>query len=116
MVLDAHLLRPMIRLLTDKPQKNDKAQDELEFGMVHVDGHRTIRIFLSNVTDVTAKWSLNYVKFPKKSTIGYMTKTAWENENLDKLDDPEVFEFSVTEVSINRQTKNFEHNNKLTTI
>jgi len=25
MVLDAHLLRPMMRLLTDKPQKNDKA-------------------------------------------------------------------------------------------
>ncbi len=57
-----------------------------------------MRIFLSNVTDVTAKWSLNYVKFPKKSTIGYMTKTAWENENLEKLDDPDVFEFSVTEV------------------
>jgi hypothetical protein len=50
------------------------------------------------VTDVTAKWSLNYVKFPKKSTIGYMTKTAWDNENLEKLDDPDVFEFSVTEV------------------
>jgi hypothetical protein len=48
---------------------------------------------------VTAKWSLNYVKFPKKSTIGYATKTNWENENIEKLDDPEVFEFSVTEVS-----------------
>lgn len=67
---------------------------------MHVDGHRTIRIFLSNVTDVTAKWGLNYVKFPKKSTIGYMTKTAWENENLEKLDDPDAFEFSVTEVCI----------------
>jgi hypothetical protein len=90
----------MIQLLTDKPQKNDKAQDELDFGIVHVDGHRTIRIFLSNVTDVTAKWGLNYVKFPKKSTIGYMTKTAWETENLEKLDDPDAFEFSVTEVCV----------------
>jgi hypothetical protein len=65
---------------------------------VHVDGHRTIRVFLSNTTDVTAKWKLNYVTFPKKSTVGYMTTTKWENENIEKLDDPDVFEFSVTEV------------------
>jgi len=48
-------------------------------------------VFLSNITEVTSKWKLNYVTFPKKQTIGYMTKTAWEGENLEKVDDPEVF-------------------------
>lgn len=72
--------------------------DELDFGTLHVDSHRTVRVFLSNVTEVTAKWRLNYVLFPKKSNFGYMTKTAWESENLEKTDDPDVFEFSVTEV------------------
>ena len=96
--IDAVLLRPMLILLTDKPQKNVKAQDELQFGTVHVDGHKTIRIFLSNVTEVTAKWKLNYVTFPKKPSSGYMTQTQWEKENDEKVDDPEVFQFSITEV------------------
>ena len=63
----------MLTLLTDKPQKNIKAQDELQFGTVHVDTHKTIRVFLSNMTDVTARWKLNYVTFPKKASSGYMT-------------------------------------------
>jgi hypothetical protein len=56
--------------------------------------HRTITIFLSNVTEVSANWTLNYVKFPKKQTVSKYTTTQWEEENLTKLDDPEVFEFS----------------------
>lgn len=71
--------------------------DEIDFGMLHTQSHRTFRVYLSNITEVTAKWRLNYVAFPKKQTIGYMTKTAWETENLVKHDDPEVFEFSVTD-------------------
>ena len=97
--IDAKLLRPMLILLTDKPQKNVKAQDELQFGTVHVEAHKTIRIFLSNVTDVTAKWKLNYVSFPKKASSGYMTQTLWEKENVDKVDDPDVFQFSMADVS-----------------
>lgn len=61
---------------------------------------RTITIFLSNITEVTANWMLNYVKFPKKQTISKYTTTAWEEENLDKLDDPDVFEFSLAQVSL----------------
>ena len=68
------------------------------FGTVHIQSNRTIRAFLSNVTDVTAKWKLNYVSFPKKLSSGYMTQTQWERENQEKVDDPDVFEFSVTEV------------------
>jgi hypothetical protein len=65
---------------------------------VHVDCGKTIRVFLSNVTDVTAKWKLNYVAFPKKQSAGYMTQTKWEMENAEKIDDPDVFQFSIAEV------------------
>ena len=84
--------------MTEKPSKNDKAIDELDFGTVNIDKHRTTKVFLSNITEVTAKWNLNYVKFPKKQTIGYNTTTPWEVENMQKNDDPDVFEFSATDV------------------
>ena len=91
-------MRPKLILLTEYSSRNDKAQDELDFGICNVDMKRTITIFLSNVTEVTANWMLNYVKFPKKQTISKYTTTAWEEENLEKLDDPEVFEFSLDQV------------------
>lgn len=92
-------MRPKLNLLTEYSSRNDKAQDELDFGTCNVDVHRTITIFLSNITEVTANWMLNYVKFPKKQTISKYTTTAWEEENLEKLDDPDVFEFSLAQVS-----------------
>ena len=49
-----------------------------------------------NETVVPAYWQLNYVKFPQKQTIGYMTQTIYEKENEISKDDPEVFSFSVT--------------------
>lgn len=72
--------------------------DELDMGIVNIDKFRTIKVFLSNITEVTAKWKLNYVSFPKKATIGYSTTTPWEKENMQMTDDPDVFEFSVSEV------------------
>lgn len=65
-----------------------------------MDKSRTITIYLSNTTEVTANWTLNYVKFPKKQTVSKYTTTQWEEENLSKLDDPSVFEFSDANVSI----------------
>jgi len=56
--------------------------DEMTFGVCNVDRFRTIRLYLSNATHVTAKWMLNYVKFPKKSAISKYTTTKWEEENL----------------------------------
>ena len=93
-------MRPKVIILTDFLSKNDYALDELDFGQVNVERDRTIHVYLSNQTEVTAKWQLNYVKFPKKGTIGHNTTTPWELENMEKTDDPEVFEFSVTSVSI----------------
>lgn len=94
--LDGVLMRPKVQILTDFLSKNDYAMDELDFGRVNVEKSRTIHVYLSNETDVTARWQLNYVKFPKKQTIGHNTTTPWEVENMEKTDDPEVFEFSVT--------------------
>ena len=90
-------MRPKLTVLTDFLSKNDYAVDELDFGKVNVEKNRVTHIYLSNETEVTAKWMLNYVKFPKKSTIGHNTTTPWELENMEKTDDAEVFEFNVTE-------------------
>lgn len=98
-VLAGQLLRPKLVLLTEVPSKNNFANDEMDFGICNVDCHRTITLYLSNITEVTSKWSLNYVKFPKKVTMSKYTETAWEEENLKKIDDPDVFEFSISGVS-----------------
>jgi len=95
-ILSGQLLRPKLVLLTEVPSKNDFAMDEMDFGVSNVDCHKTITLYLSNITEVSAKWSLCYVKFPKKATMSKYTETAWEEENLKKIDDPDVFEFSLS--------------------
>lgn len=92
--LEGQLLRPKLNLLTEVVSKNSFANDEMDFGVCNVDCFKTIKVYLSNITEVSAKWSLNYVKFPKKVTMSKYTETAWEAENLKKVDDPDVFEFS----------------------
>ena len=101
--IEGHLMRPKIVLLTENESKNDYAMDEMDFGVCNVDKKRTIKLYLSNITEVTAKWSLNYVKFPKKITVSKYTTTKWEEENHQKTDDPDVFEFSISTVSRNRK-------------
>ena len=97
--LEGQLLRPKLNLLTEVPSKNDFAMDEMDFGICNVDCFKTITLYLSNITEVSSKWQLSYVKFPKKITMSKYTQTAWEEENLKKVDDPDVFEFSVSSVS-----------------
>ena len=62
--------------------------------MCNVDKERKITVFLSNITEVTANWDLCYVNFPKKQTVSKYTTTVWEDENIEKVDDPTVFDFS----------------------
>ena len=83
-------------MITQKPCKNEKGTDEIDLGEVNIEKHKKTHFYLTNETAVPSKWSLNYVKFPNKATIGYMTKTPLEIENLKKEDDPDVFQFSVT--------------------
>jgi hypothetical protein len=98
--LEGQLLRPSLRLLTEVPSKNSFAMDEMDFGICNVDCFRTITLYLSNITEVSAKWQLSYVKFPKKIPLSKYTQTLWEEENLKKVDDPDVFEFSISGVSL----------------
>jgi len=63
------LLRPKVVLLTEKPSKNDKAMDELDLGICNVDKSRTIKVYLSNVTECNANWKLNYITFPKTKIV-----------------------------------------------
>ena len=67
--------------------------------MCNVDKERKITVFLSNITEVTANWDLCYVNFPKKQTVSKYTTTVWEDENIEKVDDPTVFDFSEQAVS-----------------
>jgi hypothetical protein len=59
------------------------------------------------VTEATAKWQLNYVRFKKKNIASDYTRTAWEKEHLQKVDDPEVFIFETQSVSYNFFTNQF---------
>mmetsp|Transcript_6993 Transcript_6993/g.7912 ORF Transcript_6993/g.7912 Transcript_6993/m.7912 type:complete len:308 (-) Transcript_6993:18-941(-) len=95
--LTGNLLRPKVSIITMKPCKNEKGTDEIDLGEINIERSMRTMFYLINETTVPAKWNLNYVKFPKKATIGYMTKTPLEIENLNKTDDPEVFQFSVSE-------------------
>jgi hypothetical protein len=95
-----NLVRPKVIITTEKPCKNEKGVDEVNLGEVNTESFRQSHFYLINETGVPAKWALNYVKFPNKGTIGYMTKTPLEIENMNKTDDPDVFQFSVTEVGI----------------
>ena len=94
-----NLVRPKVTIVTLKPCKNEKGVDEIELGEVNIEKSKQTMFYLINETAVPARWSLNYVKFPKKETIGYMTKTPLEIENMKKTDDPDVFQFSHTAVS-----------------
>jgi len=51
------------------------------------------------MTPVPAKWKLHYVKFLKKKIISKITLTRMEIENMKIVDDPTVWEFSVTSVN-----------------
>lgn len=76
-----------------------------EFGYVHINNKKTKTFYLCNLTPVPAKWKLNYVKFPKKKIISTITLTKMEIENMKIVDDPSVWEFSITEVPfLNQQS------------
>ena len=100
MDLEAFLYRPRIILHTERDIKNEVFDRELDFGTVFIDGVGIAqqKIFITNRTQVIAKWQLNYIKYPVKGAIGAKTITNLERENILKIDDPDVFEFQITEV------------------
>jgi len=79
-----NLLRPKVNVYTEKPCKNEKGVEEINLGEVNIENFKLSHFYLNNLNAVPARWALNYVKFPKKATIGYMTKTPLEIENMKK--------------------------------
>ncbi|CAG9311669.1 unnamed protein product [Blepharisma stoltei] len=94
--LEARLYRPKI-IINSEQSDEFKKLIEQDFGIVNIQFSKKLSLFLSNVSPVDAKWRLNYVQYPKKKNTGWKTMTKQEKEDDTILDDPEVFQFSISE-------------------
>lgn len=99
--LEGWLYRPFLFMNSSgfEPCHDPMDPPTLDFGLLHIDDDKTLNIWLCNKSPVPAHWKIVYVPFPQKDYYGASTVTALEKENLDKLDDPEVFSFDVSEVA-----------------
>ena len=73
-------------------------EETLDFGIVHIKNDKERPLFLYNWSKVPGAWKINYVKFPVKKLSGLETITKLEIEDSEKVDDPSVFNFSISEV------------------
>ena len=80
-ILHGVLLRPKLVLQTMIKSKNDKGQDELDFGICHIESRREVVIYLSNITEVTANWRIEHMKVPTKPIVSKYTITKSEKED-----------------------------------
>ena len=71
----------------------------IDFGLVHVDDYKIITIYITNKSYVPGYWKMMYIPFPEKKYHGAATVTKLEKENQEKVDDPDVFNFDVSEVN-----------------
>lgn len=67
---------------------------------MNVESFKKASIYLLNETEVDTKWKIFYVKGNLKKVYGHKTMTMDEKEDRERVDDPEVFDFNITEVSI----------------
>lgn len=95
-LLHAVLRRPRI-ILSTTGNEFVKGPNVIDFGKVNCESNRRSSLFLSNETEVETKWSIHYVKQTSKKIMGHGTITKEEQEDLDKTDDPNVFEFNIRE-------------------
>ncbi|KAL4510071.1 hypothetical protein ABPG72_010264 [Tetrahymena utriculariae] len=101
--LEGQLLRPQLQLNTSGTE-DVQGVDIQDFGIVHINNFKTIVIFLSNVSKVPAIWKLNHLKTTVRrggSAIPQNTMTKLELEDSLRTDDPSVFEFQMTEGTLN---------------
>ena len=98
--LEGWLYRPFLFMNSTgfEPCNDPIDPPTLDFGMIHIDDETTQHIWLCNKSPVPAQWKIVYVPFPEKDYYGANTTTKLEKENLEKVDDPEVFSFDVSEV------------------
>lgn len=98
--LEGWLMRPYLFLNSSgfEPCHDPIDAPTLDFGLLHIDDSKTKALWLTNKSPVPARWKISYVPFPQKDYYGANTITKLEKENLEKVDDPEVFSFDVSEV------------------
>ena len=98
--LEGWLMRPFLFLNSSgfEPCHDPMDPPTLDFGLLHIDDSQVMNVWLTNKSPVPAKWKIVYVPFPQKDYYGANTTTKTEKENLDKVDDPEVFSFDISEV------------------
>ena len=70
----------------------------IDMGLVHITDKVIKTIWLANKSIVPASWKILYCPFPEKTYFGAATVTVLEKENLEKVDDPSVFNFNRTNV------------------
>lgn len=70
----------------------------IDFGMQHIKDKGYKMMWLANKSQIPGEWKIVYVPFPEKTYYGAATVTELEKENLEKTDDPSVFNFNVSEV------------------
>lgn len=99
-LLVAVLKRPRLKLLTTG---NDfiEGSNFIDFGKVYCESHKKNYIYLKNLTDVESDWKIEYVKFTPRKDYGYGTLTNEEKEDIELIDDPEVFKFDFSNGLIN---------------
>jgi hypothetical protein len=66
----------------------------IEFGTVHTKNHKNITIYLKNVSQVRAKGSLKYIKYPVKKTFEPVLWTKLGHEDQEIVDNKDCFQFS----------------------
>jgi hypothetical protein len=98
--LEGWLYRPFLFMNSTgfEPCHDPMDPPTMDFGMIHIDDETTQHIWLCNKSPVPAQWKIVYVPFPQKDYYGACTTTKLEKENLEKVDDPEVFSFDISEV------------------
>jgi len=101
--MEGILKRPVLEINT-AGFEGKPIDDIIDFGVSHINNFVQKTIFLANVSKVPGKWKINYVKYPSKKVLGLATVTKMDLEDVKKTDDPEVFEFSITEGVIGGKT------------
>ena len=72
--------------------------NEFDFGLIHVKNFVHLTLYLGNSTPIPASWHLLHFKTLKKNmNLSKLTRTQLEFEEDRKSDEPEVFEFSLSD-------------------
>jgi len=106
--LEGRLYRPKLTLQSPISDEFNKLEEQ-DFGTINIKSKKKLTLHLCNDSPVEGKWRLTYAKYPFKASIGHRTMTRKEKEDQTIVDDPSVFQFSVSEGSLQGPTVPVKH-------